>query len=199
MDFKDLAAKVLDYAPMVGGALVGPPGAAVGSAVKVLAGLFGIANPDPKPEEIMAAMSKDPDMALKLKQADYQFTLEMRRIDKEEFLAAIVDVASARNRQIEHEKATGKTDINLYILAWTIIGGFLGLTCMLLYFAYHGKSIEDSSGVLFMLLGTLSTSFGMVVGYFFGTSLSSRRKDAVIANSIPADQFGINLPGGGKK
>jgi len=199
MDWKEVASSILNSAPLVGGALGGPAGAAAGTAVKLLAGLFGIKSEDPKPEEIAAAISKDPEAILKLKQAEYQLTLEMRRIDKDELLAAIADVGSARTRQIEHEKATGKTDINLYILAWTIIGGFLGLTCMLLYFAYHGKSIEDSSGVLYMLLGTLSTSFGMVVGYFFGTSLSSRRKDALLANSVPADQFGINLPKGEKK
>ena len=43
MEFKDIAAKILDVAPLLGGALGGPAGAALGAGVKVLAGLFGIA------------------------------------------------------------------------------------------------------------------------------------------------------------
>ena len=33
-----------------------------------------------------------------------------------------------------------------------------------------------------MLFGTLSTGFGTVLGYFFGTSKSSGDKDKIIAN-----------------
>lgn len=39
-----------------------------------------------------------------------------------------------------------------------------------------------STGVEMMLFGTLSTGFGTVLGYFFGTSKSSGDKDKIIAN-----------------
>jgi len=42
--------------------------------------------------------------------------------------------------------------------------------------------ITDQTGVLFMLFGTLSTSFGMVVGYFFGSSKGSADKSMELAN-----------------
>jgi hypothetical protein len=185
MNFSDLAAKVLDYAPLVGGALGGPPGAAIGGAVKVLAGLFGVKSVDPTPDEIHTAMVADPEMAFKLKQADYAFTLEMRRIDKEEYLADLADVQSARGRQIEHEKVSG-TDWNLYILAWVIVGGFF-----LILYALMSKTIpDDAQSVLFMLLGTLAAGFGSVIAFFFGTTKSSRSKDQTIANSIPIEEMG---------
>ena len=101
-------------------------------------------------------------------------------VELEETKAFLADVQSARARQTEHEKATGKTDINLYILAWVLVGGFLGLTSFLIWFAYQGKPIVDQSGVLYMLLGTMSTAFGMVVGYFFGSSKGSADRAAAI-------------------
>ncbi len=187
MTWQEISKLVADSAPLVGGALGGPPGAALGAAIKALAGIFGITKGDPAPEEVAVALKADPEMNFKLRQADYQFTLELRRLDKEELGIILADIQSARNTATEQTKATGSRDINLYVLAWTIIGGFLGLTTLLLYFSYLGKSIVDQTGVLYMLMGTLSTSFGMVVGYFFGSSLGNRAKDVLLANSIPAN------------
>jgi hypothetical protein len=188
MNWEDIKKMIGQVAPTLGaaiGAIVPVPGGAAigGLAGKILKQVFGTDSP----EQLTQVISQDPQAALKLREAELSFQLEMAKIDLEKFKvdleetkAFLVDIQSARTRQTEHEKATGKTDINLYVLAWVIVGGFLGLTAFLIWFAYMGKPIIDQSGVLYMLLGTMSTAFGMVVGYFFGSSKGSADRAAAI-------------------
>jgi hypothetical protein len=174
MEFKDVVGKITEIAPAIG-AFFGAPGVAVGTAVKVLGNVFGLGD-DAKPEDIVAALGS-PDVQLKLVTAKQAYELEVLK-------ETLKDVQDARKRQVEHEKATGKTDVNLYALAWLIVFGFFGLTVMLLYFSYQGKPIVDASGVLFMLLGTLSTAFGMVVGYFFGSSAGAAQFRSILTGQM---------------
>jgi len=181
MNWEEIKKVILSAAPTLGaaiGAIVPVPGGAAigGLAGKILKQVFGTDSPD----ELTQVISQDPNAALKLREAEMAFQLETLKVSLEETKAFLADVQSARTRQTEHEKATGKTDINLYILAWVLVGGFLGLTSFLIWFAYQGKPIVDQSGVLYMLLGTMSTAFGMVVGYFFGSSKGSADRAAAI-------------------
>jgi hypothetical protein len=188
MNWEDIKKMIGQVAPTLGaaiGAIVPVPGGAAigGLAGSILKQIFGTDSP----EQLTQVISQDPQAALKLREAELTFQLEMAKIDLEKFKvdleetkSFLADVQSARTRQTEHEKATGKTDVNLYILAWVLVGGFLGLTSFLIWFAYQGKPIVDQSGVLYMLLGTMSTAFGMVVGYFFGSSKGSADRAAAI-------------------
>ena len=82
-----------------------------------------------------------------------------------------------------------KKDIQRYILAWMIIVGFIGLTGYLLHLSDTGKTLADSTGSVFMLLGTIATAFGIVIQYFFGsTKASGEKTDQLIdlaKNSMP--------------
>jgi len=66
-----------------------------------------------------------------------------------------------------------------YILAAIVIVGFFSVMSLML--------LTDKPGVD-ILIGGLAAAFGSVVGYFYGSSASSGRKDAIIANSIPIDK-----------
>jgi hypothetical protein len=195
MDFSDIAKLIGNAAPMVATALGGPAaGAGVAMGVKLLSGLFGVKSENPTPDELHAAMIADPEMALKIKDLDYKFQMAMRQADLDELKATLADVAGSRTRQIEHEKATGHSDTNLYVLAWVIVSGFF-----LVIYALMSKTIpDDAQSVLFMLLGTLAAGFGSVLTYFFGSSRSSGMKDQTIANSVPINQLG-NLQNGNRK
>ena len=72
---------------------------------------------------------------------------------------------------------TGAKEWNLYILAWIVVAGFFALCGILMKY----KLPEGSNDVVFMLFGALSTGFGTVLTYFFGSSKSSGDKTKLMA------------------
>lgn len=98
----------------------------------------------------------------------------------EEIRAWLGDVQDARLREREIVKATGSKDTNLYVLAWTMVGGFFGLTATLMFVPLPA----DQSGVIFMLFGALSSGFGSTIAYFFGSSKGSSDKGKAIEAAL---------------
>jgi hypothetical protein len=82
-----------------------------------------------------------------------------------------------------------KKDLNAYILAWLIIAGFFTLTVYLLHLVHTGGQISDTTGSVFMLLGTVSTAFGIVVQYFFGSTKGSADKTAQLVEMAKTGDF----------
>jgi len=82
-----------------------------------------------------------------------------------------------------------KKDLNAYILAWLIILGFFVLTTYLLHLVHTGGQIKDTTGSVFMLLGTVSTAFGIVVQYFFGSTKGSADKTAAMVAMAKEGDF----------
>ena len=171
---------VVDFAPGIATVLaatgVGAPAAAAVGAVGALGRALGLGS-SAKPEEVLQAISVDPEIRLKAVIADNDFKAEMGRQEIEWLKAELADVQSARMRQVESEKATGRRDTNLYVLAWTIIVGFFGLMGILLFAVIP----DDSTGVIFMLFGALAAGFGQVLQYFFGSSKGSADKSMELA------------------
>jgi len=185
MEWKDVIGKISSAAPMVGTLLGGPLGGAIGGVVQLVAQALGC---EPKEDAIALAVQNNPDALLKLKELELTHKIELEKlilqgeqVNLEKERGRLADVQNARQREIEQTKVTGKKDINLYVLAWLIVLGFFGLTGGLLCGSYHGFEIKDNTGVLFMLLGTLATGFGMVLQYFFGSSAGSTQKTGIIA------------------
>lgn len=171
MDWKAIVSKISAAAPMVGTLLGGPAGGAVGGIISMVASALGC---EPSQDAVATAVMGDPEALLKLRQLESSHALELQRM-------ILADIADARKRQTDHEKATGKTDVNLYVLAWVIVSGFFLLLGLLLWI----KLPPDSSGVIFMLFGALSTGFGQVLQYFFGSSKSSQAKTDLLAKAEP--------------
>ena len=82
-----------------------------------------------------------------------------------------------------------KKDLNAYILAWLIVLGFFALTIYLLHLVHTGGQIKDQTGSVFMLLGTVSTAFGIVVQYFFGSTKGSAEKTAAMVAMAKEGDF----------
>lgn len=166
MDWKKLGKDVVSAgAPILGGVLGGPGGATIGAMV---ASLFD-ADPD-DPKDIAVKMAADPESAIKLR------TLELNhKVDFEKLYLA--DVQSARQREVEITRATGRINWPMYILAGVIVIGFFTLVFVLMKYAVP----EGSREVAFMLFGALAASFGSVVQYFFGSSKGSADKNAILA------------------
>jgi hypothetical protein len=174
MTWKDVAGSIGTLAPAIGAVLApvtGGASLAIGGAVGALTKAFGL-NPDATPDQVLQAVNTDPETALKLMLAENDFMLKKRDQDIEELKILLLDTQSARGRQTESEKATGKKDINLYILAWVMVLGFFVLLAWMLEVPVP----EDQNGVVFMLFGSLSSAFGAVIQYFFGSSAGSQAK-----------------------
>jgi len=183
--FQKIGNAIVNFAPGIATILtatgVGAPiGAAVG-AIGALGRAFGLGD-SPKPEDVLQAISADPEIRLKAMIAENDFKAKMAQLELDETKAYLSDVQSARDRQASVEKVTGRRDTNLYVLAWFIVGGFFSLMGILLFV----KIPEDSTGVIFMLFGSLSAAFGGVVSYFFGSSKGSADKSMELSQTAKA-------------
>lgn len=175
MDWKDIAEIIGKAAPIAGGLLGGPAGAAVGSLV---ASVLGVSS---TPDAVSQAVKNNPDAALKLKEMELDYAFELNKLALESERMKIADIQSARSADVAKTQATGKRDYNLYALSWCLFVGFFTLVAILIFY----KVPQDSSGVIFMLFGTLSAGFGSVVTYFFGSSKSSADKTDLLAKAEP--------------
>lgn len=141
---------------------------------------------DPTPDAIAKAIDEDPAAALKLaelqarhKERLEELSLDRARLGVEEEKARLADVQNARLREMNITATTGQRDINLYVLAWTVIIGFFALMTLLIFRPLP----PGAEGYVNQLFGTLGTGFGLVLGYFFGSSKSSSDKTALLARN----------------
>jgi len=177
MDWKEIASKIATIAPVLGGAIGGPVGSLAGTGISLLAKVLGITEQEATPENVEQLLSGPPDeWKFKVLAAENEFKLKMRELELMDTKAQLADIQSAREREKAIVAATGKLDLNLYFLAWTLICGFFGLLGVLIF--VHVP--QDSSGVIYMLFGALSMGFGSVVQYFFGSSAGSAQKSSTI-------------------
>ncbi len=184
-----IAGAIGTYAPGIAALLVssgvGAPAAAAVAAIGALAKQFGLPDNASHDDVLAAIQTADPETKLKIIAAENAFQLTRRDQDIKELQAQLADVQSARQRQVEHEKATGKSDLNLYVLAWVIMGGFIGSIIGLIIMAAVFPEVDLNNPLLNILFGSLSTDAGMVVGYFFGSSRSSEVKTGLLAKAQP--------------
>lgn len=182
MDWKDVGKTIATTgASILGNVVAGEMGAS--TARSLVATLFG-ADPD-IPEDVVSKMTLDPDHAVKLRDLELTHKVDMEKILLERDRMQLQDIASARARETTIVQATGKKDVNLYVLAWVVTGGFLGLLMALivLQIVYNNVSFSNNP-LITMLLGALSSNFGMVVSYFFGSSTGSVAKTNIMAAAM---------------
>lgn len=154
-------------APTIAGLLPGPLGAMAKTAVTSLLGL----KPDASEAEIEKTLATaNPDMLLKLKQLDADFSEKMKQLDIDYEKMSYEDTANARAREIALKDRTNK------ILAYMIIGGYLAVQAAVMWLtppaANHDLIIEG--------LSILKYSVVLVLGYYFGSSAGSKNKDSLI-------------------
>lgn len=165
MNFGQTAKSVLaTVAPLLGTALGGPFGGLAGT---LLAKALGTS--DPKALEA-AITSTDPDILLKLKQADNDFQVQLKTLEISEEKLSFDDTANARARE------SSVRDSTPHILAYGITVGFFGI---LAYLLWQGK--PPGGDVIMVMLGALGSAWVSVISYYFGSSAGSADKTAAIA------------------
>jgi len=170
----DIKLGIQAIAPTIATALGGP---LAGTAIKAIStAIFG--HPDATTDELNKVLENiSPDLALKLKQAEQDFIIENRKLDLQSESLPFDDKKNAREREVDIAK-TGHADKTPEYLAYIITAGFFGFLFCLSFLPIQ-TSMHD---VVMILVGTLSTAWVGVVGYYFGTSIGSKQKDAIIYN-----------------
>ena len=183
MDWKDIAGDIAKVAPMVGTLLApvtGGASVAVGGLISMIGSAFGLSKEEVTPDKISAIIQQDPQALLKFKELEMNNHIELEKLLLQKDQMYLADVQSARQRQIESERVTGKKDNNLYALAWTYIGGYFITMITITALAFSESVPIDMPGYMVFLLGnlfgTLTTGTVAIIQYFFGSSKGSSEK-----------------------
>ena len=183
MSWKDVGTFIKKGAPLLGSVIAGPAGGAVGGLVS---SLFGGETDDP--EKLLSLMQSDPEALTKLKELEMkhrerleELNIEAARIQLQESQAYLGDRQSARLRESVIVQATGKKDVNLYILAWVVVGGFFLLTGLMM--VIPELESKSSNAMVNIMFGGLVSGFATVLGYFFGSSKSSAEKTQLLTSN----------------
>lgn len=174
MKWKDIPKLLGKGAPIVGGLLGGPAGAAVGGMVAKALGA------SPEPQSVAAALQSDPAAMTKIAELESnervrlaELALEHVRVDVDVERIHAGDRDSARRREIEVK------DHIPAALAMLVTVGFFGVLFFLLM---HGKPSEGGDALLVML-GSLGTAWASVIAYYFGSTAAGLMKTRIIAKS----------------
>ena len=154
-----------NLAPVIGSAF-GPLGIAGGAAIKQLLGI-----PAATDDELQNFI-QTPEGALKLKQAEYEYKIAMEAQQTERMRIDKDDRNSARDR----EKAV-KDSVPARLASVTIIGFFATVG----YVLSGQVNLTGEAGILIgTIVGYVSAKADQVLSYYFGSTSSSKTKDATI-------------------
>lgn len=179
MDIKNVLRSAFPFiatAASIGGPLGTMAANAVGSAL-------GVNNVPATADGISDAIaaSKDPDVLVKIKQAEQDFQVKMQQLgfDDAEKLAGLAeqDRASARQREETVKDSTPR------ILAYVVVLLTLFFEGVLMF---YGAPKDLDPVVLGRIMGTLDSAVMLVLSYYFGSSASSVEKNQLLFASTPA-------------
>ena len=146
----------------------------------------------------MKVLEADPSAILKFKEFELnnkvelqKILLEKDRLDMQKEQSRLADIQDARGREKAIVQATGKRDINQYVLAWLVVGLFFLLVGILMFVNLPVSNV----GPINQLFGAMATGFGMVLSYYFGSSKGSADKTATMVTQF---QSQIKGTGDGK-
>ena len=179
MDWKGLGGQLIKKGlPLIGGLLLGPPGAlGAKAAVSLLSSTLDLKAEDATPDDIAGLLQANPEKLDMVIADEHKHKERLQELLLEEKRLEVQDTINARSREVELTKVTGKRDINLYVMSYMVIAGFFGTFGAIIFSVLPATSEK----LVFLLLGGLIAAFERVLGYFFGTSRSSRDKTALLS------------------
>lgn len=169
--WRNVLAKI---APGLGATLGGPIG---GMAGAILGRILTPGNDKPTDADLETAFATaTPEQLLALKQADQQFTIDMKKLDVDVFKLETADVASARAMYAVNYwpqiTITALYISGYFVMTWCFVTGRVAVP------AEHKDMVT-------MLVGMLTTAIPSILGFWFGSSFGSREKTAALAASQP--------------
>jgi hypothetical protein len=182
MTWKDVGSVVGKAAPVIGGLLCGPVGAAAGELVANVLGVENTAN------AVQSELAKNPDAYVKLKTAEIEHKGKLAELALEEKRLTVnaeiehrridtADIQEARTRDIEIRKQ-GQTNTRADMM---ILGDVLGLVvCLAVIYALKdatGAGIGELRGLLTAIAGYFGLGLRDAHQFEFGSSRGSKEKD----------------------
>lgn len=166
MNWMDIGKQAIQMgAPILGGALGGPAGAAVGA---MIANQFGIDTPTPA--NIMAAIKADPGAALKLRDVELRHQERLTEMEVDRFRIETVDVQDARKAHQHHWMPSVIT-----MLMCAMFGCIVGA---LFIWAIPGENKD----IVVYMAGQVSGLLASCVVYWVGSTRASANKDVMRSN-----------------
>lgn len=172
MDLKALLGKA---APWLAAAAAGPAGLA-GMAIKTVAETLGAT--DQSAEAVTAALAgASPEQMAALKQADNDFRLRMEELGMKSI--ADLEALAVADRKNARDMAIAKPSMMPAALSALVTLGYFGILVGMM----SGYLKVNDSQALLIMLGSLSTAWGMVMAFWFGTTNGSSRKTDLLAKA----------------
>jgi len=159
MSWDKVGKAIAGAAPVLGSLIGGPAGGAVGALIAQALGTSS------EPEAIMAAIKKDPDALLKIKQLEAQEREHIREMQLQTLQAELADVQSARAAHKDHWMPATITNVLALMVA-----------VMAVALLTHAVPAENKDMAVY-LFGQITGTFTTAVAYWIGTSRSSHNKD----------------------
>lgn len=181
MDWKDVAGVVGKAAPILGGILGGPAGAAVGGLISTALGT------DPTPDAVSSAILNDPDAALKLKELEVNSKVELQRLSvtaeqnrlqaaAAQFSAEAADRDSARRLAAQQPRDWVRPTVTIMLLAGAVA---------IVWFVFSGMAeglLRDATASLTIgtVIGYWFNELKQTLAFWFGTTGAAQHSDADI-------------------
>lgn len=170
MNFTDIIKTV---APWIGTALGGPLG---GMAVEAAANALGVS--EKTTDAVKQALSGvTPDQMLALKRADQDFALQMQALGFKQVSDLEAIAAGDRKDARDMQRATRSPVPAILSIAVTL--GYFGILAGMM----TGLLKTTDSQALLLMLGSLSTAWGCVMAFWFGTTRASEVKTELLAKA----------------
>lgn len=173
----DFTSVIKTVAPWIGTALGGPLG---GLAVEAATSALGLSDKTSDGLKNALAGVTQADL-LALKKADQDFAVTMQTLGYKQVSDLEAIAAGDRKDARDMQKAL-QSNVPA-ILSVLVTSGFFSL---LLGMMMGWLKVSDSQALILML-GSLSTGWGMVMAFWFGTTHESGKKTDIIAQSPPVE------------
>lgn len=157
-------------APVVASAIGGPwAGIAVNELGKAL-GIEGATEDD----IAKAVASGDPNVYLKIKDAENSFILQMEKLGVERDKIHAANTDSARNLGIQRGLAAQWSISAIFVLTFGVV--------LYTILSPDYKMADGMKDVALILIGALITELSRVMNYWFGSTAGSKQKTDIMAN-----------------
>lgn len=172
MDWKSVISAV---APWIGTALGGPLG---GMAVGAAADALGLSE---KTEETLKAAlaGTTPEQMLALKKADQDFALSMQQLGFKQ-ITDLESIAAGDRKDARDMQKAIRSPVPA-VLSIAVTFGYFGILIGMMSGAFKA----GDSQALLLMLGSLSTAWGVVMSFWFGSTSGSAEKTRLLAQSAP--------------